>query len=281
MQARQYRNIADTDYPASRRALNHNNAQLSDQQLEIQLAELFPNSSAEEVENFMRSLQRFGRQIAPVAQRALPGIIQGAAQGGMVAGPWGALAGALGGGAASLLSSGPRAQTRPAPSPPVRNTRAAVPATNAAPSMAPIQQLLALLARPETMQALSALLMSASGRNSVSVVNRTVPVAAFANAIAELAAEAAEAATPTGSNNLSEYLLDSSGQPRCDVANPGERARLLLADISTLASREYFEDELYYEHETSRQEAEAVDEFTAEDVSLDAYEQVLAGGDSL
>ncbi|MCW8934382.1 MAG: hypothetical protein OQK98_06635 [Gammaproteobacteria bacterium] len=291
MHARQFSNIEETAYPAIRRSFNTNQAYLDDQQLEIYVSELFPGSSAEDVENFMRSLQRFGRQVAPVAQRALPGIIQGAAQGGTVAGPWGALAGAVGGGAASLLSG--RGRSRPQ-SQPQRPQQPASPAQPAAPatatavsSMAPIQQLLALLSRPETMQALSALLMSSAGRSHVSVGNQSAPAAAFANAIAELAAEAAEAAYSESPANISEYLIDSDGSPRCDLVNSAERAHLLLADISAVATQEYLEDEYYDDYEDDLldddgddddEEVDAdFDNETTEDEPLDDYVNALYG----
>jgi len=284
MHARQFSNIEETGYPAIRRSLNTNQAYLDDQQLEIYVSEIFPGSSAEDVENFMRSLQRFGRQVAPVAQRALPGIIQGAAQGGMVAGPWGALAGAVGGGAASLLSGGGRSrpQSQPQrPQQPVSPAQQAAPAV-AVSSMAPIQQLLALLSRPETMQALSALLMSSAGRSHVSVGNQSAPAAAFANAIAELAAEAAEAAYSESPTNISEYLIDSDGSPRCDLVNSAERAQLLLADISAVAKQEYLEDEYYDDYEDDLllddEEVDAdFDNETAEDEPLDDYVDALYG----
>lgn len=51
------------------------------------------------------ALSRAGQAVGQVAGKALPGIVQGAASGAMVGGPWGALAGAALGGVGSALSS--------------------------------------------------------------------------------------------------------------------------------------------------------------------------------
>jgi|GEM_PF-5038415 len=281
MQARRNWEMAETEYPAIRRALDMTHEQMDDEQLEDYLADVMPDTSAEDMEDFMRSLQRFGRQVAPIAQRALPGIIQGAAQGGMVAGPWGALAGALGGGAASLLSGGGQAQpgARPAQAQAPQQAPTAAPATTrpptagGTPNMAPIQQLLALLARPETMQALSALLMSSQGRSTVAVGNRSVPAAAFANAISEIAAEVADNASYSPADHLSDYLVDAAGNLRGDVVNPAERARLLLNDISQQATEEFMDTEDFDDNTDIDDDWEDEYEFDA----LDDYEQVLAG----
>lgn len=254
MHSRTNWDIADTYYPALRLSMGESRMEFNDDELEAYVASILPGTNAENVENFMRSLQKFGRQVAPLAQRALPGMIQGAAQGGMVAGPWGALAGALGGGAASMLSGGGKAGGEKPSTQQAAPTQ--VPTTMApsiAPSptsmsgvgnMAPIQQLLGLLSRPETMQALSSLLMSQSGRHTVAVGARNVPAVAFANAIAEIAADVIEAASDVvTSDKVADYLIDSEGEMRGDVVNPSERARLLMIDIAGAASEEYFDDE--------------------------------------
>ena len=262
--------LRETEYPAVRRVRGPDRERLDDAALEGVLGGLFPGAEAEDVEDFMRGLQSFGRQAAPLAQRALPGIAQGAAQGAMVGGPWGALVGAVGGGAASLLSGGgPTAgrPTAPAPGPiaapgtapaapgvtlglvpglappPAPVGPAPTPGGAPPPAQAATAQLISLLSRPETMQALLALLMSGSGRSTVPVGSRDVPAGAFANAIAETAALVAEAAGHPFEQSMSEYLFDSVGQPRGDIVNPGERAALLLSDLAAVAAQEAQEEE--------------------------------------
>src|SRR3954452_1779132 len=105
--------MSETAYPSIRRVMGPERHRLDDAALEDRLSELFPNAEPEDVEDFMRTMQRFGNDAAPIAQRALPGVRQGAMQGGMMAGPWGALAGGLAGGAASLLGGGGSPQPRP------------------------------------------------------------------------------------------------------------------------------------------------------------------------
>jgi hypothetical protein len=106
--------LTDTDYPAVRRVMGPDRTRLDDDELELLLERTFPDAEPEDVEDFMRTVQQFGRQAAPLAQRVLPGAAQGAVQGAAVAGPWGGLAGGAIGGVSSLL--GPGAQTpRPGP----------------------------------------------------------------------------------------------------------------------------------------------------------------------
>jgi hypothetical protein len=307
MQATPKWEIADTLYPATRLSLEHNTEQINDQQLEQYLETLFPGASAEDVESLMRNLQRFGRSAAPLAQRALPGIIQGAVTGATVAGPWGALAGAVGGGAVSLLSKPSPTQPAspsPVPSPTGRPASLNVspppvtpiaPTPNVTPSapnsnLEPIRLLMALLARPETMQALSALLMSSSGRRAIRVGEQSIPSAAFANAISELAADVAELAMVPNAESLSSYLVDSVGQPRCDIANSNERAHVLVQEVLALSYREMQEDEVYVEQYLSeRAEFEESMSFLAENWEdedddfedpLEDYNQALMGATS-
>jgi len=267
MRAINHHKLSETHYPAVRLAWRDRGIEMSDAELERSLFRMFPEADPEEVENFMRGFRNLGRQLAPVArtvvplaQRALPGAIQGAMQGGMVAGPWGAVAGALGGGAMSLLSSPqPAPGATPAPAsptaPPAAQPNAPVqPAQPAAAPAAPAMatpaaptgtspaaaQLLALLSRPETLQALQALLLGAAGRPAVNVGNRQVPSVAFANAISELAAEAAETADLTDDED--DFLYTEEGEARCDIANRSEQSALLLTDLATLSDEEAVDD---------------------------------------
>src|SRR6266545_5949263 len=74
--------IAETAYPASRSVIRDpHRTRLSDEAIEDLLGDLFPGAAPEDVEDFMRDLQRFGKLAAPVAQRALPGALQGATLG--------------------------------------------------------------------------------------------------------------------------------------------------------------------------------------------------------
>jgi hypothetical protein len=296
---------SDTSYPAVRRVMGPEREHMTDEALEDLLGDLFPEAVPGDVEDFMRSLQTFGKQVAPLAQRALPGVIKGATTGATVAGPWGAVAGAIGGGAASLLGGGgaqsaprpapptPRPPTpqppapgpmalQPAVTPPAPVAEPSPPAPVAAPpagaaavaGTAAPAQLLALLSRPETMQALLSMVMAGAGRSAIRVGAQTVPAPAFANAISELAEEAAFAATP-GSGAASGYLYDSAGNPRCDVASPAERASLLLADVAAAADEA--EEPGATADALDDSEWSEADEAFEESDPLDSYEAALEG----
>jgi hypothetical protein len=282
------RHVVKTDFPAVRRVMGPDRSRLDDADIEELLEELFPGAEPEDVEDFMRSVQQFGRQAAPLAQKALPGVMQGA-QAGMVAGPWGALVGGIGGGALSLLGpSGAGKAPRPAAAgPPAAGPPPAAPVpppagpamlpplapTAAAPASA---QLLTLLSRPETMQALLAMLLAGSGRNAVQVGQQQVPTPAFANAIAEVAAAAGEMAGATVEGE-SDYLFDAEGHPRGDLVNPTERAAVLLADLAEVAAAEA-EDEALVASDEARPATWPRPALGEPGDPMDSYEAALRGG---
>jgi hypothetical protein len=232
--------IMDTDYPAIRRVMGEQRMRLDDDTLESVLEELFPDSDPADVESFMGSLQRFGNEVAPIASRALPGAVQGAVTGAGVGGPYGALAGAAIGATGALLP-------RPGPTTPVPSSAPVQPSAApvqpaAAPATAPTQQmspqaaaaaLLEILSNRATLDALMAMLMQAAGRTTVKVGDKQVPPAAFANAIAEYAAITAE--NDMAAEAGADYLYGESGWPRGDLANPAERAAILLTDLREAA----------------------------------------------
>jgi hypothetical protein len=295
--------LAETDYPAVRRVMGPDRMQLDDDALEVLLERTFPDADPEDVEDFMRTVQQFSRQVAPLAQRVLPGAAQGAVQGATVAGPWGALAGGVIGGVSSLIGGGARprpagppaaaggAPPQPAPAPiappppgappalaPAGGAPGALPPVAGAPAPAATAQLLGLLSRPETMQALLAMLMSASGRPAVAVGQRQVPPAAFANAIAELAAVAAAEDGPLPGDAAAEHLYDPDGRPRGDIANPAARAAILLSELAEVAAEEAAAaDMMAEEEEESDEEDEESLPDQAEEDPVDAYERSASG----
>jgi hypothetical protein len=242
--------MSDTDYPAVRRVMGEHRLRLDDDALESVLEELFPDSDPADVESFMGTLQRFGKEAAPIAQRALPGAVQGAMTGASVAGPYGALAGAAFGATGAL--SAPQGPTKPvAPATPTAPVQPpaipvqspAIPVQSPAPAtttpnlpMAPqaaAAALLEIITNKATLEALMTVLLQAAGRSTVKVGDKQVPPAAFANAIAEFAAIAAESDTATEATT--DYLYGDSGWPRGDLANPVERAAILLSDLREAA----------------------------------------------
>lgn len=291
----------DTDYPAVRRVMGRERERLSDGALEALLERAFPDAAPLEVEDFMGSLQRFARRVAPVVQQIAPAVAQGAMTGATVGGPWGALIGGLGGGAKRLVSGpGGSAQRTTAPAPAMAASpipQSAPPPTGTAPVTTPLAplppaapaaaggpaasaaasaQLLAMLSRPETMQALLALVMGPAGRGTIPVGDHRVPTTEFANAISELAAEAASA-----DGGAQRYWFDASGEPRCDVADPRARAALVWRDMAeAMELGDDAEDAEGAEDAPDAEDAEDAFEDDYADVGdpVDSFEAALMGG---
>lgn len=181
-----------------------------------------------------RSLGSAARQVGNVAVRAAPGALTGAMQGatmGAALGPYGMLAGAalgaVGGGLASYSASQQRPQQAPAPAgqpttqpmqqpaaQPVRQPMAQpvqqpvqqpMAQPIAQPALRPggtgsaqaIAQLLQVLARPETIQAIMALSAGALGRRQVQVGTQSVTPSELVESIGRVF-ETAGAASYTG-----------------------------------------------------------------------------------
>lgn len=105
-----------TAYPNLRASLAPDYVELSDEQLDFLVAEIYgAGVAAEDVEAFWNDVGRgfkkvgssignFAQSAAPVLGRALPAIAQGAMTGASVGGPFGAIAGAVAGGAGGVLA---------------------------------------------------------------------------------------------------------------------------------------------------------------------------------
>jgi hypothetical protein len=209
------------------------------------------------------------KAVAPVAAKALPGVISGAAAG-CALGPWGCLGGALIGGVGSALASGGSKPGAPAaPSSPASTIASAIPAVLGAvgggggaasgiaaalPAVAgllggagsaggaagdktnPAAVLLGLLQNPSVQQALMSMSLGGAGRKDVSVGGTAVPASAFANLVSTVGSKAftkAEAAAEP-SEDLPEYLY-SNGNLAADPAIPAERAARLLEMLGEAA----------------------------------------------
>lgn len=193
--------------------------------VETQLETMTP----EERFDFNKALKVVGT----TTQQALPGVVGGATTG-MAAGPWGAVAGGLIGGAASVAShhTGKRGAKAPKPSgKPASRATAVAPGTNPAAA-----QLLALLQDPRMVQAAAALMMSAAGTKRIAAGSTTAPPGAFLNLLAVLAQQAATPSAPAASERMDEYLRDDQGAYTCDVASRTERAQALWRHLATEGS---------------------------------------------
>jgi hypothetical protein len=198
---------------------------LSDRQIESLMERYDVN--AEDVENFLSTLGNIGRSVVNVLPAALPlvGTALGGPVGGMLGGVAGqALGSALGGG---RTGAGPQQPALPAGAP------SAAPAA-AMPGGSPAAgQLLQTIFRPETLQALFAMLMGQAGRQNIPVGNTQVPPAAFTNLLGVLANQAAaEFALTSGHSvngeSLPRYLENYAGEAYVDPAVPEHRAAALF-----------------------------------------------------
>jgi hypothetical protein len=251
-------------YVGIRELLAPHYADLPADQLDARLGAILGEMSPDDLENFWQSVKRFGQRAMPVLQRALPGVLQGAVSGATtgatVGGPWGALVGGLAGGALGGVQSAQQRPVRPTrvPAPPVGGG-IPVPgpmrptAGGGSPAAA---QLLQMINRPEVQQALLAMVMGQAGTRNVSAGDTPVPVAAVANTLGVLANQAAAeyhqvVSSEGGGTPL--YLLDNAGEFVCDVANPSERAGVVLARFAAADAAEWAatEDEDAAEDEES------------------------------
>jgi hypothetical protein len=248
------------DFPILRASLDPRFAQVDPDQLRALVQQVYgPGASPEDVESFFGSIGRGFQQAAGAvgrfAKQALPGIASGAAAGSML-GPWGALGGAIVGGAGSVL-----AQSR---NPTARaigggiNTAANVVSTvrgggaggalGALGSIAggglgaagnPLagrqgggaSQLMAMLARPEILGALQSSLLGSFGKPSVSVGGQPLPTHMLMSALGTVAQRAAhEMAEASGeaAESVPGFLSEAGEALGLDVEDAEGRADTLL-----------------------------------------------------
>ena len=216
---RGYRSTGEL-FPELSEVLAPEYADLPPERLERLLRGSLCEVSLEDVESFWSGLKSFGKQVGSFARQALPGV--GTAVGTMFGGPLGAqLGGTLGGlasqGLGAAMGSGGR-RRRPGAPPPAGGSPAAA-------------QLLNVMTRPQTMQALLSMAMGKAGTPNVRVHDTPVPPAAIANLLGMLANNAAAEYHQAVAGELSgtpRYLLDEAGELVCDPVDPNARAQVLL-----------------------------------------------------
>lgn len=247
-------------YRALRGVLAPEYAELPPEELERTLDGMFGEGAAEDLENFWRTLKRVGRGAGQVLQKAAPiiGTVAGTAFGGPVGAALGgaagkALSGALGGAmrgqSAGRIASGALSGALSGVAGGAARGGAGGLMGGAA------SQLLGVLRRPETLQALMGMALGPAGRRSVPVAGRPVPAAAFTNLLGVLANQAAaehHAATAADSGGVPSYLLDAAGEFIVDPTDPAQRAEVLLGRLAAAEILESRESEDRYErHEVS------------------------------
>lgn len=218
-------------YPEVRELLATEYREASPEKIEEVLKEALGSNSPEAVEDFLSTLST----VLPVIGAAV-GTIISPGIGTAVGGAAGTVAGKAVSGVKPRQPPPTRAAaTRPSvPAPPAgsRSTAKGSPAAG---------QLLVLLFRPEVLEALIAMTLGQAGRQHVRLGNDSVPVAAFANLLGVLANQAAveyNAKVRPDGEGIPEYLLDSEGEFKCDIAVPEERANLLAEMLQAHPARQ-------------------------------------------
>lgn len=218
-----------TDFPLLRASLAPEYESVDVGQLRALVQQVYgPGATPEDVENFFgsigngfrqaaRAVGQFAQRAAPVLKNALPGIASGAMSGAAL-GPWGALAGAVAGGAGSILSQSrnPTARAIGGGIGTAANLVSTVRgggATGALGALGSIasgalgggvnpltaprggaggaSQLAGLLARPELVGALQAALMGGAGRQLIGVGGQQLPTHMLLNTLGTVARRAA------------------------------------------------------------------------------------------
>ena len=198
-------------------------------------------------EDFLSMLGSVAKAVAPTLQRAAPAIIQGAASGATVGGPWGALIGAGAGLASSALRkpNGAPAPAAPSPAamPPTAAATAAATAVPAAPAAAALPTgqdaagaILSILGNETFRKSLLSQVLGSTGAEQVRTATGTsLPRAAINNLLAQLFTNATEGLPEAESISEQSYLLGESGEYLVDPASPEQQAALVLSHLQAPA----------------------------------------------
>jgi hypothetical protein len=277
-------------YYATRQFLAPQYSTLPVEDIETILESAFPDMSPEEAENFFRNIGRTFSNVGREIGRRAPGILSGAVQGattGAALGPWGILGGALAGGALGGATYKPQPGQRPSAAGIAgqvgqaalggllggRGGAAGMVGQMGQAALGSLlggrgpasQQLLAMLAQPQTLQAVMSPLFGAAGRQAVQAGGRTLPVSSILSTLGTLATRAAEEYETAEAEGEAAYLTDAEGQYVVDPANPDARAAYILNALHTaneaFFAGEYDEDYEYDEAEESDESYDEVMEF--------------------
>jgi len=230
--------IPITKFESLRPVLAEHLRSSSDEQIEQLLAGA--GLDAEGIENLFGTLANLGGQVvqgfqSPQIQAGLRGAAGGGATG-LIGGPLGAGVGAGLGFLGGLLGSPGSAGPAPAPGRPGAAPVPALPTTHA-PLTGPAQ-LLALLAQPQVLQSLVAMMLGSTGARSVPVGGVPVPVGQVASTIGTVAAHAASEYNSLVYPEGEGEALYMYGTDR-DPADPQDRAarvlELFAADAASAA----------------------------------------------
>jgi len=257
------------DYSKLREVIHPEIARLPAEQLEATLERY--NIDAEAMENWLSTLGGIAQAVLPIAGKVV-GTVYGGPVGATVGGYLGSLAGGAVGSLTGQQPSAPAQTPQVPPSSFPPGGVAPLPPGSQVPGASPAAgQLMQTMLRPETMQALMAMLMGQLGRPNVQVGATPVPVGAFSNLLGTLANQAASeynAATSAAREAVPEYMRDYAGEAVGDPAVTEHRARAL----SELLQRTEIEQETDEATGESPEHSRFVSEIEAIEREYDAME---------
>lgn len=261
-----FEKFTDEELIGFRQCLAEEYREVNEETLEMMLDETLANMTPEEAEGFLSTLKKIGKAAIPVVsqvgQAALPTV--GAAIGTTIApGVGSTIGGLLGKAAAQSLSNvakksskSKRASSRRGRS---VSKRSASPRRRNPRLSSATKQILQLIQSPQFLQALASLNMGEQGRSAIVVASQeglsSVPTGAFLNLLESLASQAAMEAAQNESM-IPSYLEDADGEALCDLANPDERARVLMERLQ--------EDDAFYSEDWDDDEDDESDEAVLE-----------------
>lgn len=205
-------------------------------QAEAMVLRTMERLSPTEAEDFWKTIQNIGRQVAPIAAQVLP--VAAPLIGTAIGGPLGGMIGGAAGQFAGQLLGGGAGRPRPAPVgavagmvPGLAGGILGVPSPLPSGASSATAQLLSLIQNPALLQSLVGQLMGGAGGGTVPVgaQGTPAPFGAFMNAVGVLANQAASEAQTYGgeSESVPAYLVSPSGEV-ADPTIPESRARALL-----------------------------------------------------
>lgn len=250
-----------TEYVEVRKVLHTPYRNLSDYHIERMMESY--NVNAEDMENFLSTLGNIGRGVVNALPQVLPAALP--LVGTVIGGPVGGMIGGVAGRAVGSAIAGGRPATS-APAQALPAIAPAVPGPAVLPGGSPAAgQLLQTLFRPETLQALIAMVMGQAGRQNIPVGNTQVPPAAFTNLLGVLANQAnaeisAGSQNGSASESLPRYLENYAGEAFGDPAIPEHRAAALLELLheSDVEHEEYYPQSSFEVVSESEQQIEAL-----------------------
>lgn len=261
-----FEKFTDEELIGFRQCLAEEYREVNEETLEMMLDETLANMTPEEAEGFLSTLKKIGKAAIPVVsqvgQAALPTV--GAAIGTTIApGVGSTIGGLLGKAAAQSLSNvakksskSKRASSRRGRS---VSKRSASPRRRNPRLSSATKQILQLIQSPQFLQALASLNMGEQGRSAIVVASQeglsSVPTGAFLNLLESLASQAAMEAAQNESI-IPSYLENADGEALCDLANPDERARVLMERLQ--------EDDAFYSEDWDDDEDDESDEAVLE-----------------